>query len=612
MFAGFTVTTAISPWWSFDPINPIKVVFLSSVAFCVLGVILSSTRTLITGESRNEILILLSFCLSLTFPLFLTGAPISQQFWGVFGRNTGYLTYLSLALIVIGISLVSLRKVESVIVRVFLATSIVLTIYGTIQVFNLDFVNWSQKNVFATLGNVNFFSAFLGISIVTLFALLVGGQEINTLTGKTFVFVLIILQLVLLYFTDSIQGFATAFVGIFVVFWLWSYRKSKIKFQKVSLYFLVAFFSVTILPAFGLFGKGPLARFLYQDSNVFRMDYMHAGLEMTVKNPWTGIGLDSYDNWYRTERGFVSAFRTGVSRTANTAHNVILDLSSGGGLFLLLSYLAILLLVIWRSASLLARKRIFSDYYLALISGWFAYQFQTLISINQIGLGIWGWIFTGGLLSVALRERLNPEEIATSLTRKNSPLQKKAAAKNVLPPFAAILAVIGIAIGFASSYVLYSTDKSFRKAFDSRDVSQMQKVVELPASNAFHFGKTLESAIQVGDISTIDNISKSLIERFPREIFAWDVRSRLQNISEFDRNIAVKRVIEIDPNQICNEAEPITIFGQRFDQLPPSQKSELLRWWGLAPKSEILTITQISEIRKSVGFASHAKTICGR
>ena len=97
-----------------------------------------------------------------------------------------------------------------------------------------------------------------------------------------------------------------------------------------------------LLTSFALFNKGPLAPLIYQISIQLRGDYMHAGWEMTTLNPFFGVGMDSYGDWYRQARGEITTLRGSAERISNSAHNIFLDISSNGGFPLLISYLAIL------------------------------------------------------------------------------------------------------------------------------------------------------------------------------------------------------------------------------------------------------------------------------
>ena len=63
---------------------------------------------------------------------------------------------------------------------------------------------------------------------------------------------------------------------------------------------------------------------------------------MTIDHPFTGVGLDSYGDWYRVSRTLAATLRRGPDITSNAAHNVFLDFSSNGGFPLLIAYLLIL------------------------------------------------------------------------------------------------------------------------------------------------------------------------------------------------------------------------------------------------------------------------------
>ena len=613
LVAGIFGTIAVNPVSSFDPINPVKILIISTLAFAILGLIAAKRIMKLSNSSSIEEYLFLSFVLLLFVPVVFASAPIHQQFWGVFGRNTGYLTYFSLAILAMGIAQIRDIVVESQVLKSFLITGAIVSTYGFIQAINLEFINWSQKNVFATLGNVNFFSAFLGISLVINFTLLANWKELQNSTLASFLALLFVIQAFLVLKTDSIQGIVTAAVGIAISVILIVHRMRIISSVKLILIGSSLILTAAAFGIKGLFGDGPLSNFLGQDSNFFRFDYMHAAIEMTKNNPLTGVGLDSYDNWYRTERGFVSAYRTGINRSSNSAHNIYLDLSSGGGIFLLASYLLILLLVLARFFILLKKNHRFSTFQIALFCGWAAYQFQALLSINQVGLGVWGWILTGALISFLGREiQGQKEKIETKvqMSKEKSGKRKKKNV-NVLPPLAAIFAVIGLVIGFILAYTPFATDVAFRKAFDSRDVSQMSVVNSRPGSNAFQLAKTLEAAVSTGNNEAILNLARELTRKYPREIFGWDVLRRSPSLSSSEISMATQQLRKIDPNIYCFSADPTFDFLRAFDSLPLAQRYELLGWWGFVEKRSKASQSTLSTIRQSSEFEEFASSICG-
>jgi O-antigen ligase len=615
LLAGILGTIAVNPVSSFDPINPVKVLVISSLAFVILGLIAAKRIMKLRNPTPIEGYLFFIFIGFLSMPLFFASAPLQQQFWGVFGRNTGYLTYFALAIIALGVAQTRDVNLERRVVKAFLLTGIVVSAYGLVQAANLEFIGWSQKNVFATLGNVNFFSAFLGISLVVNFTLLVRWKDLQNSALALLLALLFAVQVFLVVETDSIQGIVTAALGILISIFMIARGMRIISPNKLLIFGSSLIATAGTLGFKGLFGEGPLSKFLGQDSNFFRFDYMHAAIEMTKKNPFIGVGLDSYDNWYRTERGFVSAYRTGINRSSNSAHNIYLDLSSGGGIFLLISYLSILSLVLARFFILLKKDYQFSTFQIALFCGWTAYQFQALLSINQVGLGVWGWIFTGALLSFLGRENQNQsEEISanTNISRlkgKSSRSQNKNL--NVLPPLAAIFAVLGLVIGFTLAYTPFATDVAFRKAFDSRDVSQMSVVTSRPGSNAFQLAKTLEGAISTGNNGEILRLARDLTQKYPREIFGWDVLRRSPSLSSNEVDLAIKKLEKIDPNIFCFSANPVAEFLRAFDLLTLKQQYELLGWWGFVERRSNASQVKLNLIRQSSDFQGFAASICG-
>jgi O-antigen ligase len=155
----------------------------------------------------------------------------------------------------------------------------------------------------------------------------------------------------------------------------------------------------------GLLNKGPLSRILYDDSIAFRGDYWRAGWNMTLEHPIFGVGLDAYGDWYRRSRSIEATLRRGPDITSNAAHNVLLDLSSYGGFPLALIYIVLIIVAIISIIKVIKRSKKFDSNFVAIVAGWVAYQVQSIVSINQIGLAIWGWILSGLIVGYEINTR---------------------------------------------------------------------------------------------------------------------------------------------------------------------------------------------------------------
>ena len=51
------------------------------------------------------------------------------------------------------------------------------------------------------------------------------------------------------------------------------------------------------------------------------------------------------------------------------------------------------------------RKTEFDVIFATIVAAWVAYQAQSLISINQLGLGVWGWSLSGLIIGYELNTR---------------------------------------------------------------------------------------------------------------------------------------------------------------------------------------------------------------
>ena len=196
-----------------------------------------------------------------------------------------------------------------------------MSTYCVIQIAKLDPISWSAYFPFGTLGNVNFLSGFMGVGLVTVFVFatsnLLDSRLRFGLVGLFFI------GLFVLYESDSTQGIVALVVGIasFMLVKSWFVNKP------IFMISLFLFASGLVALVLGLFDKGPLRALIYQFTVLYRADYMHAGIGMLLNKPLTGVGIDSYDDWYRAERGIISAMRTSLNRTANSAHNISIDIA---------------------------------------------------------------------------------------------------------------------------------------------------------------------------------------------------------------------------------------------------------------------------------------------
>lgn len=529
------VTLTVSPFLNYDPISVPKMTVLATVSFAVLGICLASNIKELVNTSKTFSILTLLFLLSMLIPMVTSGSNIAQQFWGTFGRNTGFLTYFSLAILTWAASNASTDLFGGKVVKSLIVTSIIVTIYCLIQIGGYDPIAWSLMDTFATLGNINFLSAFLGLSSITALAVLLSKK--TTSFWRLCSFLLVLVGLPIIWSTGSIQGLMMFALGAYLVFFF--FLKSLLKTRVFVWLYLSAGLVGTYFGLRGLRNEGPLASFLFQPSVTFREDYMHAGWKMMTIKPFTGVGLDSYGDWYRQVRGEISTLRTVPERISNSAHNIFLDLASGGGVVVVLLYLSFYVFCFVQCIKYIRRTSGFDPIFVALFSSWCAYILQALISINQVGVGVWGALLLGALVRYT---RPQSDDLSVEEKRKFKTGSRNKDA--VLPAKVALVSYFFGALGFFAAFPALKIDSDFSKA-STPELSR--SVASSNLARSFYKELTLEKYMQASRYDEAKSLALEIVEKHPRSFYAWRMLSLLPGSSDSEIEAAKIKLRELDP-----------------------------------------------------------------
>jgi hypothetical protein len=540
LFSVFITPLAISPFSNLDPINLIKILVLTSLAFATLPLVLWLMKNKSSQLPPVLVYVAVLFFLWMLIVMIVSSAPISQQFWGVFGRNTGFLTYVSLLLILIGAAVVQHEDFYRKLVYALVTVSIPIFIYALLQAAGKDPISWSQMAPFGTLGNINFSSAFFGMSAIAMSALALY-SKLHLVMRLTLILV-VVCKLILISSTGSIQGVMIYLAGLSVVFFLFISSSQKLKVLRTP-YFLLAIAGLGLGIA-GLLNSGPLARFIFGETVLFRYDYWYAGWMMTLRNPLFGVGLDSYGDWYRELRGEVATLRTVPDRITNSAHNIYLDLSSGGGLPLLILYFSLLAIAGKSAIEYLRRLNVFDPIFTTLVSVWVAYLVQAAISINQVGVGIWGWSFTGALIGYT---RTKPLSESKSKKRFSHVTRNSGEVMQIPLPIS-MLSILTFVVGFVLAFFPFRADSTFRTAQESGSLPSMISAAKSLGGTAYHLEIALDAAIKANDVTESDAIVKELLRTYPRDFMAWRVKQVLSTATPAEREAAYEVLRKLDPH----------------------------------------------------------------
>ena len=539
----FLATILVTPWLTVDPINVPKLAVIALGGFMCLGALTAHREIFGRRAYRPILLFALSFLIDLLLVYFLAGTNPNQEFFGTYGRSTGLLAYASLCFLLVAAVVAFTDELVERIKNVFLVAGVLSVFYGLIQVFGLDPFEWVNQYspVFGFLGNPNFQSSFLGLTGVLSLALTLGSfKNPRLLIGHA---MYQLLALYVIYKTDSQQGLLVyaGGVGIIIVLWI---RTSQFKVLSIPAYVasVLGFIMVTL----GSLNLGPLASLLYKESVTYRGDYWRAGIAMGLDHPFFGVGLDSYGDWYRRARTVEATLRRGPEITSNAAHNVVIDFFANGGFPLVIIYLGLMVLVVRSCYLVLKRTHTFNPTFVGLVAVWCAYQAQSIISLNQLGLAVWGWIISGLIIGYEINTRdsqINGE--ASDTSRKDKKPQQKS--KHELAPATVMGIFLGLLVGGVLSMPAVVVSAKHKSALESGSYDRVIDLAYVWPMDPLRMGQVALVLADNKYEKEALNVITDATKRFPEEFKVWDLLAKAPNATVAQKTEALAQMKRLDP-----------------------------------------------------------------
>jgi hypothetical protein len=165
---------------------------------------------------------------------------------------------------------------------------------------------------------------------------------------------------------------------------------------------------------------------------------------------------------------------------------------------------------------------------------------QALISINQIGLAIWGWLLTGAVIAY---------EISTREVLAIKPLKVKSgySGTNISPQ---LIGGVGLVIGGLLAVPPLSADMTWRSALQSQDVAKVEAALAPSYLNPANTAKYFQ-AVQTFESSKLPDLAykyaKLLIEFNPDAFDAWKVLYFISKSTQADKDLALANMKRLDP-----------------------------------------------------------------
>jgi len=178
------------------------------------------------------------------------------------------------------------------------------------------------------------------------------------------------------------------------------------------------------------------------------------------------------------------------------------------------------------------------------VGAWLCFQLQSVISINQIGLAVWGWVLGAAIVSYEriARKALNPEP-AQSKSRISQAKSSQVISPNLR---AGIAAVIGVLIAVPP----FAADVKWRSAQESRDAVKIEAVLVPSYFNPPGTFKYIQIVVAFEDSNLSDLAHKYAVEAVkfnPQSYESWRLFTLIHNSTAEEKQIALAKMKELDP-----------------------------------------------------------------
>jgi len=585
------ITLFINPKLA-DPFNAPKMYLLILSSVIILSFLIFKKKA--EQDARSKKFITYSLYLFLTI-FAIRSLFTDLKYAAIFGdnlRQLGFLTYLSFAIFMLATILYFEFEARILFYNAILALSSFYIIYGFMQHSGNDPLKWiNQYNpIIGTLGNPNYAGAFMAMLAILCLSFYFD-REIKRARQNLF-FVFSLLLAIVVYFTNASQGLLTmlAGVGLFLVIKLFKFK------PLLGLLSFIILIGGAMVVLAGILQSGPLERFLYKPSVTLRGYYWSSGLEM-LQNDWlTGVGIERYGVHFRQNVDPEFVLKFGYELMTTNAHNVLIQLFATGGIFLGFSYLTILFAISFYAVSginKLSGNRL--NLLIGMFAAWVAYQIQSFVSIDNIGLTIWGWVLGGAIVGL-VASSLHIEN--TQASKDSIRLVRKKSSASLRPLFTGLMLIFCLILVLRltqSESVMFKIKGQFNQASaQGQDTlrADLNSVINDPFAQPYYKIEAADMFYMLGDIQVAISAAKKVVKQDPiNPTYHGVLATMLEASSQLKESIDQRIILsKYDPNNAKNYLQLIKLYKQVGDL--DSATRMLNKIISLTPNSEVADLAR--------------------
>jgi tetratricopeptide (TPR) repeat protein len=248
--------------------------------------------------------------------------------------------------------------------------------------------------------------------------------------------------------------------------------------------------------------------------------------------------------------------RRGPNVGTNAAHNVFIQLGATAGIFVLITYLVLVGFIFWRGiVGLRQRTETKQILFATFFGAWLTYLAQAFISIDNIGVAIWGWVLGGAVVGLSYNqedpEKTKPEKLKVAKPPSVSRLSLG------LSSVYTVAAIVISSLFFTAEYAQHQAGKYLLPTNASEEVAYERFVVKSlqvrPVEPKFRFKAARYFFEARMNEKAVEQL-KLAIENDPREFESRDTLAMYyEEIKRPDLALPLREyIVTIDPYNVIN------------------------------------------------------------
>lgn len=539
-----------------DPYNLPKLLFLIVATGVISALFLANSKNLSISNFKTVIWVPLILSLIFLISGLSNNQNLHQIFLGTYQRNLGIFSYFCFGAFFTLIAINRNIDVPNQIISALSFLGGVLSIVGFLQRSEALKVSaaLAAVSVKTTFGNIDMAAAFLGMTgTATIYLIL---RTKYSLIIKLVLVISYYCHYNLLFDSPAKQGRVLFVLGSAFILGFWLITNKKKWIRIFGFGYWLAVFNLLMLASIALFSHGPLKNIFQSDRASLddRIRFSKVAIKMGLDNPIFGVGVDEFGNWFRRYQSvedFQMIKQTNAGNVDNP-HNLFMQFFATGGVPLIIFYSVFIGFILYRSIIAISKGK---DKFLAggLFSVWAVFQAQSLFSIDQISITIWGWVVGGGLVSLSY---LNLESETLDSVEKSKPPRTINIRNSYLTILIVVIAQIPsfYMITVMKNHIDFgnSSDKlRFTNPQSSDAASNSESFLKISLNNQEPYLRVMAVRLlnDFGQIDLMLTLSKETVKHYPNYFEGWDTLATIYEQTG-RKSLAVdarQRTVELDP-----------------------------------------------------------------